>query len=82
MVVLVGNGPASSSSESDGLGLWMVDEPLSVITLWTSDSKSILRMTHVFIVVENSLSSSHLSNDLELLVLSIARQFCLEGVVT
>jgi len=59
----------------------VIDEPLSGITLWLSDSESVLACSHVFVVVKDSLGSSHSGHDLELMVSSDARTSCLEGVM-
>ena len=57
LVDLVGDNQISVCGESDGLGLWVVDKPLSNIASGSSDSKSILVRSDVLVVVKNSVSA-------------------------
>jgi len=64
VVVLSGKHKSWVMSESDGLGLLIKDEPLSLVSLWRSDSDSVMGLSHVLSNSED-LSSLHLRLDLE-----------------
>ena len=77
---MIGDSELLVGSESDGLSLGVIQPPFSSVSLWRSDSESVLSSSDVLVVEQNSLRV-HSGHDLELSSFFESRKFGLVSLV-